>query len=79
MARRGSSNALVLIGNMYENKKDYKRDYPTAMSYYQKAADLGNSDAFNAIGNLYENGKGVQKSFTKAEEYYLKAKEMSDS
>ena len=51
VARRGISKALVLIGNMYENKKGYKRDYPIAMSYYQKAADLGNSDAFNAIGN----------------------------
>ena len=64
---------------MYENKKGYKRDYPTAMSYYQKAADLGNSDAFNAIGNLYENGKGVHKSLSQAQEYYLKAKELSNS
>lgn len=50
-----------------------KRDYEKAVSYVQKAADMGYAQAEFALGDCYENGNGVDRNYGKALEYYEKS------
>jgi hypothetical protein len=39
------------------------KDYPEAMRWFRKAADLGNTDAWDNIGLMYRNGWRVPKDY----------------
>ncbi|KAM9694593.1 death ligand signal enhancer [Trichechus inunguis] len=45
-------------------------DYPTAFSYFQKAADFGYSKAQYNIGLCHEHGRGTPQDLSKAVLYY---------
>ena len=51
------------------------KDFKKAVSYYEKAVDLGSADAMNNLGFCYEEGKGVDQNYGKALELYTKAAE----
>jgi len=50
-----------------------KKDYGTALSWYEKAANLGNAAAMFNVGELYELGRGVDKDAVQAAKWYEKA------
>ena len=56
-----------------------KKDYASAMSWFQKAADQGYALAYSAIGDLYAQGYGVGQDKGKALDYYKKAAAAGDA
>lgn len=56
-----------------------KKDYASAMSWFQKAADQGYALAYSAIGDLYAQGYGVGQDKGKALDYYKKAATAGDA
>ena len=69
-ADNGHKNACNKLAVIYH---DVKGDYAQALSYLNKAVELGSEDAFFNLGFMYEQGHGTEKDFAKAEAYYLKA------
>ena len=55
--------ALIrLVGNFV-----LKDDFATALTYYERAANLNSEDAMSILGDIYYIGEnGVQKSYDKA-------------
>jgi TPR repeat protein len=70
---KGSGEALVALGALYEEGRLVKKDPAKAFSYYQKGAGTGNPQAITKLGYCYENGIGVAKDAKKAFENYKAA------
>ena len=65
-AGKGSSVAMVNLGNIYEDREDYKQAY----YWYNEAALAGNeAGAFN-VANMYHWGWYVNQDYKKAYEYF---------
>jgi TPR repeat protein len=70
-----SSNMYWKIGYFY----DYKRNYNTAVEFYNKSAELGNSDAMNQLAIYYKTGTRIEKDYNTMIELYNKAIELGNS
>ena len=55
----------VLLGKMYVNDQDLKKNYAEAMKLFQQAAAQGSVEAQYQIGELYDFGEGVAKTLRK--------------
>ena len=55
-----------------------KKDYATALEWYDKATALGDAHAENNLGWLYEHGLGVEQDYAQALEWYGKAAARGD-
>ncbi|MCO6498607.1 MAG: sel1 repeat family protein [Chitinophagaceae bacterium] len=77
LASSSSSGLKPNTDGVYEKNKgmdsEVKKDYSSAVTWYQKASDLGNTMAMTQLGDLYRDGKGVPKNLQQAEKWYLKA------
>jgi TPR repeat protein len=73
-AGKGEADAMVALGNRYRDGDDY----PQAMTWYHKAAELGSALGECALGILYENGLGVPVDEAQAKAWYLKAARQGD-
>ena len=51
-AAGGDSEAVMILGFMYEEGKGVSRDYVKAAQWYRKAADAGNASAAVDLGYL---------------------------
>ena len=60
------AHSCFLMGELEKKGQNYSE----AMTYYEKARDLGSRLAIYRIGNLHESGYGVAKSEKTAAEYY---------
>ena len=67
------SEALLLLGNLYNGNSKYKVDYKKAVTFYGKAAELGNPEAAYNLGVLYFQGRGVPQNYQKAFAWYSKS------
>ncbi|MGI8602112.1 MAG: hypothetical protein ACR2OZ_03835 [Verrucomicrobiales bacterium] len=63
---KGSGEAYVALGALYEEGRLVKKDLLKAFAFYQKGADLGHAPAITKLGYCYENGLGVEKDAEKA-------------
>ena len=61
-ALTGNSNAMNILGGMYELGKGVVRDDRKAVKWYRKAAELGDAKAQWRLGFMYAFGKGVIKN-----------------
>lgn len=82
LAEEGYDEAQNIVGQIYCYYGAYKQfriavpnDAGKAVSWFERAADLGCADAMDNLGNCYKNGDGVEKSFEKAAAWYKKAYE----
>jgi len=59
----------------YKKGYDYiqKKDFDSAVKYFESAANKGHIDAQYFLGEIYSNGWGGYDDCTKALDYYLKA------
>lgn len=73
-ADQGNLDAMMDLGKMAENDKDYK----TAISYYEQAANKNHAASQTNLGLLYHNGTGVPKDAQKAEYWYKRGDENGD-
>jgi TPR repeat protein len=68
-----NDKAMNSMGVMYQNGLGVIVDYPEALRWYKKAADLGNSSAMYNLGTMYEQGLGVEKDAAEARKWFDKA------
>ena len=72
---RGSVDGLWSMGVMYHHKAEagegvFEENLAMALSFWQRAADLGHEDAAGAIGDVYwSGGNGYEKSLKLAKKY----------
>lgn len=78
-ANRNDDDAFVEIGWRYYYGKGVKRDYQTAIEYYQKAihsptiTEAGKQNAMYYLGVAYKEGKGVEQSLLLAQKWLEQA------
>src|SRR5262245_20315328 len=60
------------FGELSEGGTGVPQSYQAAMSWFQKAADLGNADAMGNLGALFEAGRNGPKNLEAAREWYVK-------
>ncbi|MDF2577310.1 MAG: hypothetical protein K0S74_794 [Chlamydiales bacterium] len=60
---------LYAAGCKFYTEEKYKK----ALSYFEKAAELGDEKAQYKLGYMYENSKGVVQDLTKARQWYTKS------
>lgn len=76
---RGSIEAALQMGTMYEYGKGVKRDYYKAFACYSVAADDFDSLAIYKLGTFYQEGYGVEVNYTKARKLYIEAADLGES
>ena len=68
--------SLLRLGDcFYKGLGAIRRDYDSAVFFYEQAAKLGNVDAQIIVGNCYANGQGVKKDEKKAFKWISQAAE----
>jgi uncharacterized protein len=73
-AKAGNPVAQVNAGYMYMlGRRGIKRDLPTAVSWFRKAAEQGNANGQFELGVMYEHGWGVNADALEAASWYRKA------
>ncbi len=75
LVKNGDIDTIIKLAEYYEEIKDYL----TAFSYYEMAAEQGNPTAQFNLGYFYKNGLGVEQDYKKAKEWYEKAAEQGDT
>lgn len=65
----------VLLGKMYVNDRDLKKNYSEAMKLFQQAAAQGSVEAQYQIGERYDFGEGVPQNSAEAMKWYRQAAE----
>jgi TPR repeat protein len=60
-ARKGSTEAMWHLGNLYRNGNGVPRDQAEALRWYLKGAEGGNTSATREVGVMYQFGWGVSK------------------
>lgn len=71
-AAKGSTQARMALGGIYEMGGGVKKDYKRAMELYTEAAESGEHSAYNKLGYLHENGLGVPRDEARAAVFYKK-------
>ncbi|MDB5803021.1 MAG: putative repeat protein [Betaproteobacteria bacterium] len=70
LAAKENSQAMYLLGVMYEQGKGVERDDPTAVKWYAAAArKASNASAQYNLARMYLDGRGVRKNEAKAREW----------
>lgn len=72
-ADAGLEDALVGIGDVYQDGLAGPRDTDVALRYYRAAADSGSARGMEAIGQMYQEGDGVARDHKMARYWYEKA------
>ena len=75
LVKNGDIDTIIKLAEYYEEIKDYL----TAFSYYEMAAEQGNPTAQFNLGYFYKNGLGVEQDYKKAKEWYEKAAEQGNA
>lgn len=76
--KQGDTDAMINLGNMYQNGDGVPQDYAKAKELLETAANKGVAMAQYNMGIMYEYGKGIPKNYTKAIEWYKKAANQGD-
>ncbi|ORY37569.1 HCP-like protein [Rhizoclosmatium globosum] len=62
----GERDAQLILGQFYEFGEMLERNMPSAVKWYQAAANNGNAEAQYRLGLCYEMGDGVDQNSEKA-------------
>lgn len=76
---RGSVEAAVHMGVIYENGKGVKKDYHKAKECYEIGVEDFDSLAIYKLGTFYQEGYGVEVDYTKARKLYIEAADLGES
>ena len=69
----GDADAMLYVGEIYEQGIGRDPDYAAAASWYRKAADAENTTAMISLAHLYKSGKGVPLDLVMAQALYSEA------
>ena len=73
LADGGDAEALLLLGNMYNDGNGVIQDHRKAMELFQGSALRENSQAMISIATMYATGMGVERSWQEAMSWYQKS------
>ncbi len=73
LANDGYTDAINVLGVMYQNGYGVSQDYEKAFEWYFKGANLNEPYAQANLGILYENGWGVRQNYGAAVIWYREA------
>lgn len=73
LAKRNDTSAVFRLGLLYQEGIGLPRNFKTAASYFETAAENGLPEAMNSLGLYYRFGIGVKEDAKKAEEWWRKA------
>ncbi len=65
--------AMVMLGQMYENGRGMPQDYGAAFRLYSQAAGEGDDEGALKLGSCYLAGHGTAADMDKAYKYYFQA------
>ena len=68
-----NTTALFILGNSYYEVTGVEVSLPTALSFWQQAADLGCAEAQYLVGRAYVEGDGGYEKNTQLARQYIKA------
>ena len=71
LAENGNLDAARRMGNLYYDGVGVKKDYSTAIKWYEKAALLGDQWSKNRLGEMYRDGKGTYPDVEKATRWLI--------
>jgi TPR repeat protein len=69
-AIRGSSDAMILLGKIHRDNKDFQK----AVEMFEKAGKQKDENAFASLARVYLYGEGVEKDYLKAVDYCIKGR-----
>ena len=72
-AARGSTEAALALGMMYDSGQGVPQSYTDAFSWYELAAEQDDPVALFNVGVLYDAGYGVAQDTTEAASWYERA------
>lgn len=75
-ANNDDTEAMLLLGVMYESGMGVSVDYAKALELFTKASDLGNGNAMHEIGLMHILGIYSDQNFEKAAEWFEKASDV---
>lgn len=73
LAAKGDASAEALLGRAYYEGVGVARNYPTALTWLNRAIAQNNADAMFILGLMYEYGRGVNPDVQKAVGLFDKA------
>ena len=77
-AEAGNVDAMLLLGDCYENGWGIDQDPVLAFEWYRKGAEAGDTTSMIAVSNCYQNGTGVEADPAQAFEWSRKAAEAGE-
>ena len=75
LAEGGHPKAAFLLGYYYYAGRNVEQDYATAMTWFQKAIQLGDARSMYYLGLMYSKGQGVEANQEESAKWYLKSAE----
>jgi len=75
LANAGDADAMVQLGDCFEEGSGTNQDMDEAFRWYRQAADLGHAEGQHKSGLAYAYGIGVDPDWSKAMVWYRKAAE----
>lgn len=73
LAKTGHTLAQTSLGNLYYSGLGVSKNYQSAFTWHQLAAQQGNASSQNMLGSMYEHGLGVEHNQQSAINWYQKA------
>ena len=70
IAESGNADAIRRMGNFYFDGVGVKKDFTTALKWYEKAARMGDSWCRNRLAEMYRDGKGTSIDIGKSMQWY---------
>ncbi|TDR30729.1 tetratricopeptide repeat protein [Hydromonas duriensis] len=78
-ANKGVSDAMVGYGGFFLRGDGVKKNYKTALFWFEKAAKLNDPNGLYSLGVMYQNGLGVaKKDMKKARFFWKQAADLGD-
>ena len=68
-AEEGQAQAMLNLGNFYENGVGVPRNFSTSLEWYLKAGEAGQAEGYQQAGLSYELGRGVAADRATAVKY----------
>ncbi len=72
-ANHNNLDAITRLGNMYHDGTGLEQNYPEALKWYAKGAELGSSWCKMRLGEMYRDGKGVSPNKDEAIQWFVKS------
>ena len=76
-AYNGDAESMLSVALSYaQGKKGFPKDFPEAIKWFSRSAELGNAYAQNFLASAYSKGEGVPQDKKLAFEWWSRASEL---